>query len=79
MNNVKKIGKSGGFTIPANLRRDLGIQGGEKVDIKVNNDGSILLQRIGGTCIICSGYGEGLKNIGKKFICMDCIDRVKRL
>lgn len=78
MDITKKIGKTGGFTIPAHLRRELGIQGGEKVNLKVATDGSIVLKRVHGACVICGGY-EGLKAFGKKFVCESCKDGIIKL
>ena len=78
MINTKKIGKNGGITIPSNLRRDLGVEGGEKVNIAVANDGSIIIKRIEGNCIMCGGH-ENLKVVEKKFLCQGCIENIKKL
>lgn len=47
----RRIGKGGGVTLPASLRRELGIQGGEKLEVICQNDGSILMRRIEATCL----------------------------
>lgn len=78
MAREKKIGRAGGITIPADLRRDLGIQGGEKIDIRVEHDGSIRIKRIQGACIMCGSY-ENLNIFEKKFICQHCIEQFKKL
>lgn len=78
MINTKRIGKSGGVTIPANLRRELGVAGGEKVNISVANDGSIIIKRIEGNCLLCGSY-EGLTIFNKKPICRSCIEKIKKL
>lgn len=78
MNITKKIGRSGGITIPSHLRRDLGIQGGEKVGIEVDSNGNITIKRLLGSCIIC-GENENLRTIGKRFICGNCIAEMKEL
>lgn len=75
----KKIGKGGGVTLPADLRRSLGIQGGEKVVIDVNHlDGIIQIKRVEGSCLLCKA-NENLKIHEGRFICQDCIDKIKNL
>ena len=67
----KKIGKSGAVTIPSSLRRDLGIQGKEKVDISYNDAGDLIVRRIAGTCIFCGAH-EGIRPYKGRFVCKDC-------
>lgn len=74
----KKISKSGGVTIPSSLRRDLGIQGGEKIKIDTTTDGRIVIERIIGSCLICKG-DESLKNFEGRFICEKCLEKLKVL
>jgi transcriptional pleiotropic regulator of transition state genes len=74
----KKIGKSGGFTIPSSLRRDLGIQGGEKVKIETTADGKIVIERIIGLCLFCKS-DENLKRFEGRFICEKCLEKIKVL
>lgn len=78
MISARRIGKNGGFTIPANLRRELGIAGGEKVNINVSDDGSLIVKRIEGNCLLCGGY-EGLTVFNKKLLCKSCIEEIKKL
>ena len=73
MLNEKKIGKGGQLTIPVHIRRDLGIQDGEKMALKLQ-DGNILLERITGSCILC-GKHEALINMGGKYLCRQCIKK----
>lgn len=74
----KKIGKSGGFTIPSSLRRDLGIHGGEKIKVETTADGKIVIERIIGSCLICKG-NENLKRFEGRFICEKCLEKLKML
>lgn len=75
MLNEKKISKSGSITIPSHIRRELGIENGEKVKIDVEDSGKITLTRIIGSCIICGG-NENLVNVDDKHICKNCIDKI---
>lgn len=76
MNNYKKISKSGGITIPAALRRSLGIEGREKVAIVTEANGDITIKRIEATCILCDSY-ESIQAFNGKFICKSCIKKIK--
>ncbi len=78
MLNEKKIGKGGQLTIPAHLRRELGIQSGEKFAIIKAVGGGLMLERVTGSCIICGGRGE-LVAIGGKYICRKCIEEAMGL
>lgn len=71
----KKIGKSGAVTIPSSLRRDLGIQGKEKVNISVNDAGDLIVKRIAGTCVFCGSY-EGVAAYKGRFVCRSCAKEI---
>lgn len=76
MLNEKKISKTGSITIPANVRRDIGLMEGEKVKIDIGeSDGVITLTRIVGSCAICAN-NEKLVKIDGKFVCSGCITRL---
>lgn len=71
MNIERKIGAKGGITLPAHLRRDLGIQGKEKVSIEPQENGDILVKRINGSCIFCESV-ENVEAFKGKFVCDKC-------
>lgn len=77
MLNEKKIGKGGQLTIPAHIRRELGIQNGEKFAIRSEN-GRLVLERLTGSCMICGGSDE-LVAIGGKYLCRSCIAKAIEL
>ena len=72
MLNEKKIGKGGQLTIPAHIRRELGIQVGEKFEIIKAVGGGLMLERVTGSCIICGGREE-LVAMNGKYLCGRCI------
>ena len=78
MINRKKISKSGGVTIPVALRREFGISSGERINVEIADDGSIVLKRVGGNCILCGGH-EGLRVFNKKLLCKSCLEKIKEL
>lgn len=67
----RKIGSKGSVTIPSNMRRDLGIEGREKVNLEVQESGDILIRRIQGTCVFC-GSGEDIEAYKGRFVCSTC-------
>lgn len=65
----KKISKAGGLTIPADIRRDLGIAAGSGFDISIA-DGRIVLEKHTPTCIFCGEYAT--KKHAARDICEAC-------
>lgn len=71
----KKMNKSGGITVPAALRRELGIEHGEKFSVSAKPNGSIELRRIQGHCVFCRS-DENLVTHQGRFVCDICIDQL---
>ena len=77
MLNEKKVSKSGSITIPSYIRREFGIESGEKVKIETNTDGDLILKRIVGSCVLC-GENENLIKVNDKYICKTCIEKINK-
>lgn len=77
MLNQKKISRAGGVTIPAHLRRELGLEAGEVMDIGYTNKGDIVLHRARGFCLFCKSDHD-LIMYGGRFVCSTCINRMKK-
>lgn len=73
----RKISSKGSVTIPSNLRMQLGIQGKEKINIDVKDNGDIIIKRIQGTCIFC-GSTENVEAYKGKYICNRCKEELKK-
>ena len=71
MNIERRMSKSGTIGIPSSLRRQLGFDEKEKVNLCVKDDGKIVIERIEGTCIFC-GSVENVKAFKKRFVCDKC-------
>lgn len=68
----KVLSKGGSLTIPADIRREHNFQGGEAVDITVNNDGQLIVSQHTPRCIFC----QRAENVGKyrgKNVCRLCV------
>jgi transcriptional pleiotropic regulator of transition state genes len=75
---TKKINKAGSLTLPAAMRRELGIDRGERFKIISKNEGSIELKRIQGECIFCKADGDLLVHAGR-FVCENCLQQMNRI
>jgi transcriptional pleiotropic regulator of transition state genes len=67
----KVINKSGGLTIPADIRREYGFLGGEAVDITVY-EGQLLIEPHTPRCIFCRGVDDVGKYRGR-CVCQLCV------
>ena len=72
----KKITKSGGITLPRQVRRESGLQPGVPVEVISGKDG-VLLTRHVPACFNC-GSVDSVKEILGIEICMDCAKEIWR-
>lgn len=72
----KKINRTGGVTIPADIRRDLGINETSGFDISVNAEGDIILQKHFPTCIFCGEHAT-IKHLSKD-LCIECVKSITK-
>ena len=71
----RTINKSGGFTIPAQLRREHGIQAGDGFELVVQGK-DIVLKAYKPRCIFC-GSNEDVKIYNDRCFCAKCQDVIK--
>lgn len=74
---VRKVDDLGRIVLPVELRRTLGIDIKDPLEIYVDGD-QVILKKYEPTCIFC-GEGNGIKNYNGKNICTSCIKKIKRL
>lgn len=77
MMNTKRVTKAGGVSIPVGLRRELGIQQGDAMDVEVSAAGDILLKRHQPRCVFC-GTDSKVMLLSGKGICEDCLAAARR-
>ena len=70
---VRKVNKLGGFVIPKEIRKNLGIDANQQMELYVE-DQRIILVKLKEECIIC-GENYNLMPFDDKFICRNCINR----
>ncbi len=72
----KIIGKGGGVTIPAEIRRNYGFTGGAAVDISTE-DGRLVIVPHTPRCLFC----DAVENVGKykdRYVCRSCVSEMVR-
>lgn len=74
---VRKVDQLGRIVIPIELRRTLGIDA--KDDLEMTTDGDMIVYRkFVPRCAIC-GSEDGLKTYRDKMVCADCVEKAKSL
>lgn len=71
---VRKVDELGRIVLPIELRRTLGIEVRDPIEIYVD-EGKILLKKYAPVCIICGESDDLIEYKGKK-ICRKCIERM---
>ncbi|MDU5141082.1 MAG: AbrB/MazE/SpoVT family DNA-binding domain-containing protein [Paenibacillus dendritiformis] len=72
----KRLSRGGGITLPAAIRRQYGLEAGEKFGITVNDeDGTIMLQRSQGQCLFCQNDKKLIVFHGR-FVCAECVQHM---
>lgn len=71
---VRKVDELGRIVIPIELRRNLGIEVRDPLEIYVDED-TILLKRYNPLCILCGESDDLVEYKGKK-VCRKCIEKM---
>lgn len=74
---VRKVDDLGRVVLPVELRRNLGIDIKDPLEIYVDGD-QVILKKYEPTCIFC-GNARYITNYKGKNICPSCITKIKRL
>lgn len=69
-NSYKKVSSHGSINIPVAMRREIGIQGGDPMEVSLEN-GVITIRPYAPHCIFCETT-EGVKPLTGKYICKNC-------
>lgn len=77
MRNYKKVGANGTISIPAKMRRELGIQGKDVMEVSSEN-GAVIIRPKSPRCLYC-GSAETAGTIGGKGICRECAAKAYKL
>ncbi|UNC90679.1 AbrB/MazE/SpoVT family DNA-binding domain-containing protein [Candidatus Contubernalis alkaliaceticus] len=73
---VRKVDELGRVVIPIELRRTLGIQEKDALEIYVDAE-KIILKKYEPACIFC-GSADDVQHYKNKIICSECISQMKQ-
>lgn len=71
---VRKVDELGRVVIPIELRRTLGIEVKDALEIYVDGE-KIILKKYEPACIFC-GNADNVKHFGGRIICRECISKM---
>lgn len=74
---VRKIDTLGRVVIPIELRRTLGIDIKDSIEIFVDDE-NIILKKYNPACFFCDN-ATGLQSFSGKNICTECLSKIKEL
>ena len=72
--NARRIDPLGRVVVPAELRKLLGIEPGDLLDISLRDD-RIVVTKVEANCALC-GRTEHLVELRGKHICRDCVAEI---
>ncbi len=73
----RKIDELGRIVIPIDIRRKLGVNNGESLEITLKND-TVILKKHYENCIFCFGT-EDLVSFEGKMVCGKCLEKIKNV
>jgi transcriptional pleiotropic regulator of transition state genes len=72
-NGYKKLTSHGSISIPVAMRRDIGLQGGDPMEVS-QSGGNIIIRPYTPRCVFC-GTSEGVHKFEGKGICSECAEK----
>lgn len=73
---VRRIDELGRFVLPIEIRKNLGINTRDSVEIFVDDE-KIILKKYEPACIFC-GSADDVESVNGKLICKKCIEHIKK-
>ena len=73
---VRKVDELGRIVLPIELRRTMGIDVKDALEIFVDGSG-IVLRKYAQTCVFCGG-GKGVTEFRGKCVCAECLRELKK-
>jgi len=72
---TRRIDHLGRIVLPVELRRSLGINDGDEIEITARGD-RLILRKLEPSCAICAGTDD-LMAVHEKYVCATCIGEIK--
>ncbi len=71
---VRKLDSLGRIVLPKSLRRQLNIKEGDSIEMFVDDQGNVVLDKYIPRCTFCEGNSESMVDYKGKIICRDCLN-----
>ena len=74
----RKIDRLGRVVLPAELRKQLEIREGDLMEIAVDDDDRVVLQKVALRCVFCGSTPRGaeLREFQQKLVCEPCVEKL---
>ena len=70
---VRKLDALGRIVLPKFLRRQLGINVGDSIEMFVDKDGNVVLDKYFPRCVFCEAASDDMVEYKGKNVCRDCL------
>lgn len=70
---VRKLDALGRIVLPKSLRKELSINEGDNIEMYVNPEGSVILDKYTPRCIFCDKIKAEIIDFKGKAVCKECI------
>ncbi|MGI6050706.1 MAG: AbrB/MazE/SpoVT family DNA-binding domain-containing protein [Acetivibrionales bacterium] len=70
---VRKLDSLGRIVLPKSLRKELDINEGDDIEMYVNQEGNVILDKYVPRCIFCDQSKTEIVEFRGKLVCDDCI------
>jgi transcriptional pleiotropic regulator of transition state genes len=71
---VRKLDSLGRIVLPKSLRRQLNIKEGDSIEMFVDDQGNVVLDKYIPRCTFCENSSENMAEYKGKTICRDCLN-----
>lgn len=71
---VRKLDSLGRIVLPKSLRKELSISEGDDIEMYVDDDGNVVLDKYIPRCVFCDMAKSDVVNYKGKVICNDCLN-----
>ncbi|NLU51615.1 MAG: AbrB/MazE/SpoVT family DNA-binding domain-containing protein [Clostridiaceae bacterium] len=71
---VRKLDSLGRIVLPKSLRKELKISEGDDIEMYVDEDGNVVLDKYVPRCVFCDVAKTDVINFKGKIICRDCLN-----
>lgn len=70
---VRKLDSLGRIVLPKSLRKELSINEGDDIEMYVDEDGNVVLDKYVPRCVFCDAAKSTVIEFKGKTICQDCL------